>query len=106
MLVVISHLVVMCEILAPKLVDLETALVYVKMDIALFKIGGTSFPYLGFGVQSLDRLPRTVSDAFAMCFGQHKQNIQVVMMCFVVNREYQATDLLTVLCLTAKRSVV
>ena len=75
MLVVISHLVVMCEILAPKPIDLKTALVYVKMDIALFKIGGTGFPYLGFGVQSLNRLPCAVANAFTVRFGHYKKNI-------------------------------
>ena len=66
---ILEHIVFGLKILAPKLIDLETALVYVKMDIALFKIGGTGFPYLGFGMQSLDRLPRAVADSFTMCLG-------------------------------------
>ena len=74
-LVCIGHLVVGCEILTPKLIDLKTALVDVEMDIALFKIGSAGFPYLGFGVQSLNRLPRTVADTFAVRFGQYKENI-------------------------------
>ena len=94
--VCIGHIMLWLKILAPKLIDLKTALVYVKMDIALFKIGGTGFPYFGLGMQSLDRLPRAVANAFTVRFGQYKENIQVVMMRFLVNREYQATDLLTV----------
>ena len=39
---------------------------------------------------------RAVANAFAVRFGQYKKNIQVIMMRFVVNREYQATNLLTV----------
>ena len=94
--IVVGHLVVGCEILTPKLVDLKAALVYVKMDIALLKIGRAGLPNLRFGVQSLDLLPRAVANAFTVRFGQYKENIQVVMMRFLVNREYQATNLLTV----------
>ena len=96
MLIVIGHRMVGLKIFTPKLVDLKAALVYVKMDIALFKIGGTGFPYFGLGMQSLYRKPRTVADAFAMRFGQYKENIQVIVMSFVVNRKYQATNLLAV----------
>ena len=95
-LLILKHIVFGLKIFTPKLVDLKTALVYVKMDIALLKIGCAGFPYFRFGMQSLNRLPRAVADAFAMCFGQYKENIQVVMMRFLVNREYQTTDLLTV----------
>ena len=66
---VVGHFVVGCEILTPKLVDLKTALVDVEMDIALFKIGSTGFPYLGFGMQSLNRLPRAIANAFGVLLG-------------------------------------
>ena len=59
--VCIGHIMLWLKILAPKLVDLKTALVYIKMDIALFKIGSTGLPNLGFGMQSLDRLPCAVA---------------------------------------------
>ena len=49
-LILIRYWIVWLKIFAPKLVDLKAALVHVKMDIALFKIGGTSLPNLGFGV--------------------------------------------------------
>ena len=61
MFVCIGHLVVGCEILTPKLIDLKTALVDVEMDIALFKIGSAGLPNLGFGMQSLNRLPCAVA---------------------------------------------
>ena len=57
------------KILAPKLIDLKTAFVDVKVDIALFKIGRAGFPYFGLGMLSLDRLPRAVADSFTMCLG-------------------------------------
>ena len=66
---IFEHYVLRLKIFTPKLVDLKAALVYIKVDIALFKIGGTGFPYLGFGMQSLNRLPRAVANAFAMCLG-------------------------------------
>ena len=93
---ILEHIVFRLKIFTPKLIDLKAALVYIKMDVALLKIGSAGLPHFRFGMQSLDRLPRAVTDAFAMCLGQYKQNIQVVMMRFLVNREYQATNLLTV----------
>ena len=74
-----------CEILTPKLVDLKTAFVYVKMDIALFKIGGAGFPNLGFGMQSLNRLPRAIADALGVLLGGNEQDLQLVVMRFFVN---------------------
>ena len=69
MLVVISHLVVMCEILAPKPIDLKTALVHIEVYVALFKIWRAGLPNDSFGVQSLNRQPRTIADAFGVLFG-------------------------------------
>ena len=65
----INHRLARLKIFTPKLIDLETALVDVEMDIALFKIGGTGFPYLGFGVQSLNSKPCALADSFTMCLG-------------------------------------
>ena len=95
-LFILEHYVLGLKIFTPKLIDLKAALVYVKMDIALLKIGCAGFPYFRFGMQSLNRLPCAVANAFTVRFGQYKENIQVVMMRFLVNREYQTTDLLTV----------
>ena len=55
------------------------------MNIALFKIGGTGLPNLGFGVQSLDLLPRAVANAFGVLLGGNEQNLQLVVMRFFVN---------------------
>ena len=57
------------KILTPKLVDLKAAFVYIKMNIALFKIGRAGFPYFCFGMQSLDLLPRAVADALGVLLG-------------------------------------
>ena len=78
MLFILEYYVLGLKIFTPKLIDLKTALVYIKVDIALFKIGSTGFPYLGFGMQSLNRLPCAVANAFTVRFGQYKENIQVV----------------------------
>ena len=74
-LVCIGHIMLWLKILAPKLVDLKAALVNVEMNIAFFEIWSAGFPYFGLGMQSLDRLPRAVADAFAMHFGKNKENI-------------------------------
>ena len=68
-LFILEYYVLGLKIFTPKLVDLKTALVYVKMDIALLKIGCAGFPYFRFGMQSLNRLPRAVADAFTVCLG-------------------------------------
>ena len=50
MFFIFEYIVFGLKILTPKLVYLETALVYVKMDISLLKIWGAGFPNLGFGM--------------------------------------------------------
>ena len=66
MLLITRHLVVRLEILAPKLVNMKTAFVNVKMNIALLKVRSASFPNLSFRVKSLDRLPSTVTDTLGV----------------------------------------
>ena len=95
-LVCIRHLVVGLKILAPKMIDLKTALVYVEMDVALFKIRRADLPNHGVGMQSLNRLPSAVTDAFGVFLGSNKQNLKLVMMCFFVDLQNYATDLLPV----------
>ena len=93
-LIVIGHLVVGCEILTPKLVDLKAALVDVEMDIALLKIGCAGLPNLRFRVQSLNRLPRAITDALCVLLGGNEQNLQLVVMCFLVDpQDYTANTL-------------
>ena len=83
--VCIGHLVVGCKILTPKLVDLKTALVDVKMNIALLKIGRAGLPNLSLGVQSLNRLPCTVANAPGVLLGGDEQDLQLVVVSFFVN---------------------
>ena len=68
-LFILEHIVFRLKILAPKLIDLKTALVDVEMNIAFFKIGSAGLPNLGFGMQCLNRLPRAVADAFGVLLG-------------------------------------
>ena len=85
MLVIVGHLVVGPKILAPKLIYLEAALVHVEMDVALLKIGGAGLPYLRLGMKRLHRLPRTVTDSFAVFLGHGKQDFQVIVICLAVD---------------------
>ena len=71
-LICIGHRMVGLEIFTPKLVDLKTALVDVKMDIALLKIGSTGLPNLRFRMQGLYRKPRTVADALGVLLGRNE----------------------------------
>ena len=81
------------KILAPKLIDLEAALVHIEMDVALLKIRRAGLPNLGFGMQRLNRLPRAVADAFGVLLGSNEQNLKLIMMCFFVDLQNHAADL-------------
>ena len=65
---ILEHIVFGLKILAPKLVDLKTAFVHIEMDISFLKIGRTGLPNLRFGMQSLNRLPCAVANAFTVRF--------------------------------------
>ena len=71
-LFILEHFVFGLKILAPKLVDLKTALVNVEMNIAFFKIWSAGLPNLGLGMQSLYRKPRTISDALGVLLGRNE----------------------------------
>ena len=74
MLIFVLERMVGLEIFAPELIDLKAALVNVKMNVTLLKIRRAGLPNLGFGVQSLNRKPRTVANPLAMCFGENKKD--------------------------------
>lgn len=61
--IVVEHRLVGLKILAPKLIDLESAFVDVEMYITLLEIWCAGFPNDGFGVQGFNCKPRTVTDA-------------------------------------------
>ena len=69
MFFIIRHFVIGLKILAPRLIDLKTALVHIEVYVALFKIWRAGLPNDSFGVQSLNRQPRTIADAFGVLFG-------------------------------------
>ena len=93
MLVIVGHLVVGLKILAPKLIYLEAALVHVEMDVALLKIRSAGLPNRGFGMQSLNRLPRTVADTFGVFLGRNEQDLKLVVMCFFVDLQDNTANL-------------
>ena len=66
------------------------------MDIALFEIWRAGFPNLGFGMQSLNSLPRAVSDALGVLLGGNEQDLQLVVMRFFVDLQNNASNSSTV----------
>lgn len=76
------------KIFTPKLINLKTAFIDVKMNIPFIKIGRASLPNHCFGMERLDRQPRTVADTFAVFVGQGEKNFQFVAVGFLVNFEY------------------
>ena len=66
------HCVLWLEILAPKLVNMKTAFVNVKMNITLLKVRSASFPNLSFGVKNFNRLPSTVTDTLGVFLRRNK----------------------------------
>ena len=93
-LLLVGQFPVGTKILAPKLVNPKTALVHVKMDVALLKIGGAVLPDHRLGMECLYRLPRTVSDTSAVYFGRREQYFQMVVVRFAVYFQYHAAYLL------------
>ena len=75
MLVVIRHIMVGMKIFAPKLIYLKSAFVYIEVNVALFKAGGTSLPNFSLGVQLLNCAPCAVTDPLAMCFGRNEEKL-------------------------------
>ena len=96
MLIVIGHRMIGLKIFAPKLIDVKSAFINVEMNISLLKIRCTGFPNLGFGVQSLDLLPRAVADALGVLFWRNEQNLQLVVVCFFIDFSNYTANALTV----------
>ena len=61
MFLIIGHLVIGNEILTPKFINVESALIHIKMDIAFLKIRRTGFPNLRFRVEFFNFKPSTVA---------------------------------------------
>lgn len=66
MFLAVDHRLIRSEILAPELIDLEAALVDVKMDVAPLKIRGAGLPLHRIGIQRLQRRPNSVSNTFGL----------------------------------------
>ena len=96
MFVFVRHFVVGLKIFAPKLIDLKSAFVNVKMNIALFKIGSTSLPNDRFGVQRFYLLPRAVADSLGVFLGRNEKNFKLVVMRFFVDLQNESSNASTV----------
>ena len=84
------------KILAPKLVDLKTALVDIEMDIALLKIRRTGLLDNRFRVERLHSLPCAISDALAVFFGQSKKNFKFIMMRAFIDFQDHTANIFTI----------
>ena len=96
MLIVIGHRMVRLKIFTPKLIDLKSAFVHVKMNVTFFKIRRTGLPNLGFGVQRLHRKPSAVTDSFRVLLGRNEQNLKLVVVGLLVDFQNDTTNALAV----------
>ena len=96
MLIVLGHRMVGLKIFTPKLIDLKSAFVHVKMNVTFFKIRRTGLPNLGFGVQSLHRKPSAVTDSFRVLLGRNEQNLKLVVVGLLVDFQNDTTNALAV----------
>ena len=62
-LLTVGHFVIGSKIFAPKLIDLKTALIDVKVNVALLKIRCAGFPDLCLRMQCFHCLPGAIADA-------------------------------------------
>lgn len=65
-----------------KLHYVESAAVYVEVDVPLLKIWCNGLPYLYFRMQSLNFAPGGISDTFAVNFGRYKQYLKITSASF------------------------
>ena len=79
-IIVVRYFVLRLEIFAPKLIYLKAALVYVKMNVALFKIRSAGFPDLSFRVECFNSQPSAVADALAVLLGGYEKKLQMVVV--------------------------
>ena len=60
----------------------ESAAVYVEVNVPLLEIRRYGLPYLYFRMQFLDFAPCGISDAFAVDFGRDKQYLKITSVAF------------------------
>ena len=82
---IIVRFVCWVKIFTPKFINFKTALVYIKMNVALFEIGSTGFPNFCFRMQCLYSKLCTITDTFGVFFGRNKENFQFVIVGFFIN---------------------
>ena len=90
--IVIRHFVVGSEIFTPKLINLKSTLVNVKVNVTLFKIWCTSLPNYCFGVQSLNCKPRAISDPLSMLLGRNEKDLKLIVMRFFVDLQNNTSN--------------
>ena len=91
--VTIGHLMIGNEMFTPKLINLKSALIHIKMDIAFLKIRRAGFPDHRLGMQRLNRKPCAVADSLGMLFRGNKQDLQFVVVGLLVYFQNDTTDI-------------
>lgn len=78
-----------------KLIYLETAFIYVKMNI-FSKYGGTRFPNFCIGIHFLCLFPRSITNTFGVFFRYYKKYFRVIMLRYLINFEYYTANVFIV----------
>ena len=65
-----------------ELYNMESAAVYVEMNVSLLEIRRNGFPYLYFWMHLFHFTPGGISDTFAVNFGRDKQYLKITSVSF------------------------
>ena len=95
MVFIVGHFVRGLKIFTPKLINLKTAFVHIKVYVSFFKIRRASLPNHRFRMECLHRQPCSVADAFAVRFWGDKQEIEIASLALYL--DYDTADRLPVL---------
>lgn len=73
--------------------NVKTAFVYIKMNVALLKIGRAGFPCQRFRVKHFDRAPCGIADAFSVYARVDEEQIETIAVGFMIDHQHQSADL-------------
>ena len=73
--------------------DVKAALVYIEVDVPLFKVRDACFPNLCFRVQRLHGLPRGQADILAVVLRKNEEQRQMTVLSGLVNRQHYTATL-------------
>ncbi|ERM10008.1 hypothetical protein L584_15120 [Pantoea agglomerans Tx10] len=76
--------------------DFEPALVYVKMDITLFKIGRMCLPGYCLGIFFLNQMPGFKAYASSLLSSHQEKEVERIVMGFIINIQHSTSNLSTI----------